>query len=213
MKYLCKIWTSLPFQFGYFGSWSLFLQCQLINSDTNRLREVANSVNILDEYHFKGPLLLMTLSVLQLVPLITLLILILTKSEQTSQQAENNQQTTTKAKFSTKLMLCYFSISSLIFWLEPSFLSLLLDYFLNHPTESKSCILPPWFWIDQPSAFVKKVVPVHGWASYMDLLNLNGIIGLGLLFLYMKREYIRHCEVDLLIGNCLGHRIRSPKHV
>ena len=40
-----------------------------------------------------------------------------------------------------------------------------------------------------------KVVPTHGWASYMDLLIINGIVGVFLLFQFMKYEYIRHCEV------------------
>ena len=172
-----------------------------MTSDTSRLKEVS-SFEQRDAAHFGTALIFGTLCIFQFIPLLTLVILTTTRPSTPIVPTNQNQPSpaTQIPKQSTKIMLIYAALSTLIIWLEPSVINLILDYAFNHPTESKSCLVPPWFWIDQTilySSTTQKVVPVHGWASYMDLLILNGLLGLLLLFLYMKREYTRHCEVFL----------------
>ena len=77
-----------------------------------------------------------------------------------------------------------------IWWIEPSILSRFLVAFVKSLSGTfavQMCIIPPWWWGD----FDK----LRGWASWMDLLQWLGLLGVFFLFLFMKMEFNRNVGV------------------
>ncbi|KAJ3049774.1 hypothetical protein HK097_009233, partial [Rhizophlyctis rosea] len=73
--------------------------------------------------------------------------------------------------------------------------------------ESEMCVVPPWWWLDRKGSLevsgmvggvveeaVRVVRRLHGWASWVDLVQWGGGVGLVLLFSFARKEFRRNKE-------------------
>jgi hypothetical protein len=88
--------------------------------------------------------------------------------------------------------------ATLLFWFEPSLVHRLLEI-ITHPSNESTCIIFPYWWVDRNGTMtLSKILPAHGWASTMDLFQwIAGLGGYG-IFYFMKQEYTRNMEVNIV---------------
>ncbi|TPX65977.1 hypothetical protein SpCBS45565_g04795 [Spizellomyces sp. 'palustris'] len=122
---------------------------------------------------------------------------------------------------SSKFLLFLGLLLGSVWLVKPSVLSRGVDALIRN-TDSRSnlsyhgrmCVVPPWWWLEAHedptymdgtngetappilgTALPKPPGELHGWASWVDLLQWTGYTGLWLIFGFVRKEYKRNKEV------------------
>jgi hypothetical protein len=182
--------------------WGLRLTILLLTIDGTRL---GDSIGPKDTQSW--PLLQSFGAVLQLSPLLYLTFVILVTP---ALPLNNSRSSRIYGPSATcKFVLLVSTCTTLIFWLEPSLVHRLLEFTTGQASSESRCIIFPYWWVDKQYSFGQpKVLPAHGWASTMDLIQWIGGMGVYGYFYFMKQEFTRNMEVNGIdVGLDLGHCI------
>ncbi|KAJ3368849.1 hypothetical protein HDU91_000230 [Kappamyces sp. JEL0680] len=82
---------------------------------------------------------------------------------------------------------------TVVFWMEPSVVFRFVDLASHHPRNEAYCVIPPWWWQRLKSDAIN-LIPAHGWASLMDLVQWLGGFGVFCIYVFMKAEYKRNAD-------------------
>ena len=98
----------------------------------------------------------------------------------------------------SKTILFFSSLFTLIYFIEPSLVYRILLNFKLDETIDSMCVVPPWWWVERNESIVY-IIKAHGWASWIDLVQWVGGVGIFGFFVFMKTEYTRNMEVTLFL--------------
>jgi hypothetical protein len=176
--------------------WVFRVAIMLLTIDSTRLGDTIGP----GEFQ-SWPLFQSLASVIQMIPFWHL-VFVIVKTPASTIQARPRQGSNRAfgPSIGSKFLLIFSCITTTIFWLEPSIVSRMIETLNGHAFNESACIVPPFWWVDRDVAIFghdKIVIPAHGWASSLDIMQWFGGFGLYAIFYFMKIEYTRNMEVSI----------------